>query len=186
VLKGFNPQPDPPHFIVDIDVEGGAGDDTLSSVIVVSPVVLKGFNPQPDPPHFIVDIDFHANGGGGNDDIELNASVNQPGAAALSAQPEPSSDFVAPTDVSFAVAMEGGQGNDMLDAFFTLLGGSRGRLRAELEGGAGDDIFSLLFTEHPDSNLDFVGLIKGGKGRDRARISAGVIAKNVEDVSTVR
>ena len=85
------------------------------------------------------------------------------------------------TEGELSVTMDGGAGNDVLDAFFALLPGSRGHVNAMLFGGTGDDFLTMLFSEPPEPG--FVGLIDGGKGFDRARISHPVKLKNVEEIS---
>jgi hypothetical protein len=192
--EGFNPQPAPPELAIAVDMSGGAGDDTMTSQVSVSPGTREGFNPQPDPPQLTIAISM--DGGAGNDEVAavLGTPVddNLPWASrfSLSILGGAGNDRLACraagklADGELEVTMDGGVGSDVLDAFFALLPGRRGRVNASLLGGAGNDLLSLLLAAAPDLFLDFVGLIDGGKGTDKAVAAPGVVVKNAEKVGT--
>ena len=160
---GVQPTPFLPVVDLNLDVDGGAGDDALSAISFVGPGTAEGFNPQPEPPAARFDVALR--GGSGVDRITSRMGV----------QPTP----FLPVVVGCSLVMDGGAGNDVLDAWFDAdaAGQKVAGLRVALLGGDGDDSLRLGWTE---GAFDALAFADGGAGVDVGVFGPGVRSVNVE------
>jgi hypothetical protein len=162
---GDEPTPFLPTVDFNVAADGGSGNDAIAVNANVDPASLVGFDPQPEPP--VVRFGLALRGGDGADRITSRLGIG----------PVP---FFPPA-VGCTLVMDGGAGNDLLDAQFDAEASGQGvaDLRAALLGGDGDDALRLLWTA---GAFDALAFADGGAGIDTGVLSPGVRHTNVERV----
>lgn len=76
------------------------------------------------------------------------------------------------------VMLDGGDGNDAIDALFKLMGQSAGSLSASVLGGGGNDSLGLQVFD--DKGLVEMLLLDGGAGKDKCKATPNVTVVNCE------
>ncbi len=162
---GFNPQPDPPKFAVQVVLDGGAGSDDVASWL--------GYQPPLDPaarePVFAPARSFTVSLKGGAGDDLVDAVFALEGAA---------------PGARLTLRMDGGDGDDIVSAVDVFIGdpneiGDPNQTILSLLGGNGDDQIALSSFAGPNPEL-LPWLIDGGAGIDEATFPRGLRTKRCE------
>lgn len=162
---GFNPQPDPPKFAVQVTLDGGAGSDDVASWL--------GYQPPLDPaarePAFAPAKSFTVSLKGGVGDDLVDAVFALEGAA--------------PGD-RLTLRMDGGDGDDVVSALDVFIGDPNevidpNQTVLSLLGGSGDDQLAIDSFAGPNPEL-LPWLVDGGAGIDEATFPRGVRSKRCE------
>jgi hypothetical protein len=162
---------------VGISLRSGADDDQIT---------VAGFNAQPSQPGTVASLDVQGNEG--DDRMEIGGFNPQPdplGAfVSVNVQGGSGDDFIiihysGALNGALRVRLDGGDGNDRIDARLQFDAESRGRVVAEVFGGAGDDHLTLAIDD-PGLLTDIAALIDGGDGFDIFRRMGPVEVINCE------
>jgi hypothetical protein len=161
---GIEPTPFVPVVDFVVGIDGGDGNDAVAVNTQIDPGSLVGFNPQPEPP--VLNIAIGVRGGAGLDRITSRMGI----------QPTP---FLPPA-IDVSLRMDGGTGNDLLDAQFEADATQQkvADLQVALSGGDGNDSLRLTWT--PGIAFDVDAFADGGAGIDTGVFSPGVRHVNVE------
>lgn len=169
---------------LDVNVDGGSGDDELT---------FDGAGSQGPVPHLITgDLNVVLDGGAGNDHELIHAGDNTwAGNVAFTSNGGAGADEIGITfggtvadGGSLSIGVDSGSGDDLVRGGFSFDPATHGVIAIIFEGASGDDDLSLAISGVGDPNI-LRAHVDGGPGFDAAHVTRNVVVENCEMVVLV-